>query len=173
MVGAPFRGEFWWDPLSDVDYLEGVTESGPIDMSFLAPFIHRSRRWSEFLQGLDLPRTAKDVLKTTLGESITLVADPDVKRSEKPLSKVWRVLFLQTPVSDRILALQKTDLDIIEVAEFFESRQVFDTVTGLRHPTIIAINRAEDVEFPQRVFQFVRIMEYLVVEKKILPRGMP
>ncbi len=88
------------------------------------------------------------------------------------MSKGWRVLFLQTPVSEGIWTLGKIDLDIIEVAEFFESRQIFDTVTGLRYPTRITINKAEEVVFPQRVFHFDRIMEYLIVERSILPRGM-
>jgi hypothetical protein len=168
--GVPYRGELWWDPKRDIEYLEVTSESGLIDLSFLAPFVYRSRRWSEFLKGIDLPRTARDVLKTTLGETITLVADPDVDRYKGPMSRVWNVLFLQAPVSENILALQRIDLDIIEVAEFFESRQVFDIVTGQRHPTRITMNRTEEVEFPQKVFQFDRILEYLVMKKNILPR---
>jgi len=168
--GTPYRGEFWWDPRKDVEYLEGVTESGPVDMSFLVPFVYRSMRWSELLKGLDFPRTARDVLKTTLGKTITLVADPDVDRYKGPMSRVWNVLFLQAPVSENILALQRIDLDIIEVAELFESQQVFDTATGLRHPTRITMNRTEEVEFPDEVYRFARTLEYLVLKKNILPR---
>jgi hypothetical protein len=168
--GAPYRGEFWWDPRRDVEYLEVATESGPIDMTFLAPFVYRSMRWSEFLKGLDIPRTARDILKTTLGKTITLVADSDVNRYKGPMSKVWNVMFLQAPVSENIVALRRIDLDIIEVAEFFESQQVFDTATGLRHPTMITMNRTEEVEFPSEVFNFTRTLEYLVLKKNILPR---
>ncbi len=109
-------------------------------------------------------------MKTTLGETITLVADPDINRYKGPMSRVWNVLFLQAPVSENILALQRIDLDIIEVAELFESQQVFDTTTGLRHPTMITMNRTEEVEFPSEVFRFARTLEYLVLKKNILPR---
>ena len=168
--GTPYRGEFWWDPKRDVEFLKVGTESGVVDMSFLAPFVYRNMRGSELLKGLDLPRTARDVLKTTLGERITLVADPDMNRYKGPMSRVWNVLFLQAPVSENILALRKIDLDIIEVAELFESQQVFDTATRLRHPTKLTMNRVEDVEFPSEVFRFARTLEYLVLKKNILPR---
>jgi len=168
--GAPYRGEFWWDPRRDVEYLKVSTESGVVDMSFLAPFVHRSRRWSELLKGLYFPRTARDVLKTTLGETITLVADPDMNRYKGPMSRVWNVMFLQATVSENILTLRRIDLDIIEVAELFESQQVFDTATGLRHPTRITMNRTEEVEFPSEVFRFTRTLEYLVLKRNRLPR---
>lgn len=86
------------------------------------------------------------------------------------MSRVWNVLFLQAPVSENILALGMIDLDIIEVAELFESQQVFDTATGLRHTTRITMNRTEEVEFPDEVFRFTRTREYLVLKKNILPR---
>ena len=167
--GVPYRGGFWWDPKRDVVYLEVTSESGPIDMSFLAPYVYRSKRLSEFLKKLDLPKTAKDVLKATLGETITLVADPDMNRYKGPMSKVWNVLFLQALVGESISEIQRIDLDIIEVAEFFESRQVFDTITGQRHPTRITMNRTEEVEFPIEIFRFARTLEYLVLKKNILP----
>ena len=171
MYGTPYMGKFWWDPRKNIDYLEVQTESGPIDMSFLAPFVYRSRRRSEFLRRFLLPRSVKEVLGTRLGESLTLVADPKTKKLEKPMDKGWRILFLQTEVSERLWALQKVYLNILEVTEFFESRQVFDMDTGIRHPTKITINKAEAVKFPRRVYKYERMMWYLIEKKRLLPNG--
>ncbi|MGY5852837.1 MAG: hypothetical protein RTU92_04650, partial [Candidatus Thorarchaeota archaeon] len=67
-----------------------------------------------------------------------------------------------------IRALQKIDLNILEVAEIFESRQIIDTDTGLRHPIRITINNADEVEFPNKVYEFERIMVFLLTQE-ILP----
>lgn len=161
VIGTPFRGEYWWNPEVDINYTQIESESGSINMTFLKPFIYRNRKGSAFLRTITLPRTAKDVMRTELGDSITLVADPNLKMMKHPFTKYWRVLFLQTELSERMLALQSIDVNIFEVAQFFECEQFIDTETGLRHPVKIAINNAKHVNFPKAVFQYNRIAIYL------------
>jgi hypothetical protein len=159
--GEPFKNVFWWDPESDVEYSSIKTEKGNISLTFIKPFIYRSRKGSEFLKSLILPKTAKDLLRTELGDRITLVAHPNFERMKNPFSKYLQILFLQTQLSNRMYLLQNLDLTIFEVAQFFECEQFVDTETGLRHPLKFTVNRAEKISYPSEVFNYTRIASFL------------
>lgn len=161
LKGEPFRNEFWWNPESDIEYLQVDTERGPISLTFLRPFIYRSRKGSEFLRNLALPRTARSLLRTTMGDPITLVADPNLEQTNHPYSRYWRILFLQVEPSEKMLCLQNIDMNVIELAQFFESEQFIDTTTGLKHPLKFVINKLNQVNFPKDVLQYDRIATYL------------
>ena len=71
---------------------------------------------------------------------------------------VW---LLKTELSERMLVLQNVDVNVIEMAQFFECEQFIDTATGLRHPMRFAINNAKQVGFPEDVFHYSMITTYL------------
>jgi hypothetical protein len=123
--------------------------------------MYRSRKGSEFLRNLILPKNVSDLLQTKLGDSITLVADPNLEQIKHLYAKYWRLLFLQTKPSRKMLQLQSIDVDIIEISQFIESKQFIDTKTGLRHPLGFVINNLNQVNFPEDVFQYGRIASYL------------
>jgi len=60
-----------------------------------------------------------------------------------------------------MLRLQDIDVNIIEIAQFFESKQFIDTTTGLKHPLRFAINNLKQVIFPDDVFRYSEIAGYL------------
>ncbi|MHA3964574.1 MAG: hypothetical protein AM325_013660, partial [Candidatus Thorarchaeota archaeon SMTZ1-45] len=161
LKGIPFKNELWWNPESDIKFTKVDTEYGPIDLTFLKPFTYRSRRGSKLLRNVTLPKTASDLLQTRLGDSITLVADSNLEQMAYPYAKYWRILFLQTKPSEKMLRLQNIDVNIIEIAQFFESKQFIDTTTRLRHPLRFVITNLKQVSFPEDVFRYSEIATYL------------
>lgn len=60
-----------------------------------------------------------------------------------------------------MVALQSIDVDIIEVAQFFECKQFVDTTTKFRHPLKFIINNMRLSEFPSAVFHYGSIATFL------------
>ncbi|TFG06107.1 hypothetical protein EU538_10775 [Candidatus Thorarchaeota archaeon] len=161
LSGEPFLGEYFWDHRTDVDYEEVDTPSGAIDMSFVKPFVLRSRRGSAFLRQLMLPESAADLLNTKMGDRVSLVADPDLKRMRGPRSRCWNILFLGIELNEMMNALSRIDVNIVEVAQIFEMKQLVDMTTGVRHPTVVAVNNLGRVQLSDEVRIFPRMAAWL------------
>jgi len=161
LKGEPLKEKFWWNPESDIKYSSVETQSGPVSLTFIKPFIYRDRKRSELLKSLRLPQNAKQLLQTTIGNTITLVADPNLSYAKNPLSKMWNILFLQIETSEKMLALQRINLDIIEVAQFFEGDQFIDMATQIRYPLEFTINKLKNATFVHDVFRYHRIKAIL------------
>jgi hypothetical protein len=159
--GTPFKGVFWWNPQEDIAYAAVGAEGSRISLSFLKPFVLRSRRGSEFLKALTLPKTADNLIQTRLGEPITLVAHPDLGLMKNPFSRAWKILFLQTKISGMMQQLQNIDMNIMEVAQFFECDQFVDVDTASRHPLVFTVNSLDKVTIPSDVFQYKKLATFL------------
>jgi hypothetical protein len=147
-----------WDPRTDIIYTDAETESGPLSLSFLKPLVHRR----SFLGGrLRFPKTAQDVFDTELGDEILIVAYPDMERYEKGQKRCWKVWFLEVDLGGQMKSIESELMTILDVALLFECKQIIDVDTGLRHPTRIAVSKSTMVQFPESVFDYQRIGEYL------------
>jgi len=71
---------------------------------------------------------------------------------------IW---FLNVELGDKIRGIENIRLRIEDVASFFECRQLLDPDTGLRHSTIIAINKLEEVHLQLQIGGFPRLRKYL------------
>lgn len=159
--GEPFLGEYFWDHRTDVDYEKVDTPSGPIDMSFLKPFVLRSRRGSAFLKQLTLPESAADLLNTKMGNRVSLVADPDLTGMRESRTRCWNILFLGVDAGEMMSALSRLDLNIVEVAQIFEMKQLVDMTSGVRHPTVVAVNNLSRVQLSDEARTFPRMAAWL------------
>ena len=52
-------------------------------------------------------------------------------------------------------------MNVVELAQFFESEQFIDTTTGLKHTLRFVINKLDQVNFPEDVLQYDRMATYL------------
>jgi hypothetical protein len=153
--------KYTWDPRMDIIYTDTETKSGPLSMSFLKPLVHRR----SFLGGqLRFPKTAQDVFDTELGDEILIVAYPDMERYERGQKRCWKVWFFEVDLGRWMKSIESELMTILDVALLFECEQIFDVDTGLRHPTRIAVSKSTMVQFPESVFDYQRIGEYLTIE---------
>ena len=116
-----------------------------------------------FVHHEHLPKTAKDVLETELGDNILMLASPDLKRYQKGWMKCWNVWFLQSEIGEGLKSLENALMTIEEVASFFECRQIIDPETGLRHSTTIAVNKLEDVRLSSTRLELPRLKNIFVI----------
>lgn len=159
--GQAFEGKYWWDHRTEVDYDEQEVSSGNLSLSFLVPFVLGNRWRSRLLNEIPLPELAKDLLSTELGHTIALVADPKLGRMKSASSRCWNLLLLAEEQSDLMKSLSRVDLNIFEIAQFFEGTQFVDMTTGMRHDTKIAINRLRECKIPTKVLSYNRIARWL------------
>jgi len=128
----------------------------------LKPLIENDR----FANGMYmLPKSAKELLETELGEEIFMLAKPDLERYKKKWKKCWRVWFIMKRIGEDLYNLSQEYMTIQDIGLFFECRQIIDTVTGNRHPTNIAIDSLSEVELPLGVRDSGRIKEYLFLKE--------
>ena len=149
-----------WNPMKDISYEEIDTKNGPVSLTFLRPPVENGR----FLNGTyTLPKTAKDVLDTSLGDEVLMVASPDLVRYEKNWKRCWNVWFMKTDVGEGLRSMEQEYCTIQDIASVFECTQIVDIDTGLRHPTRIAINNLEKITIPIEITHHGRIGEYLTL----------
>ncbi|MHA2177179.1 MAG: hypothetical protein ACXAAK_02410 [Candidatus Thorarchaeota archaeon] len=148
-----------WNPRTDITYKEIETEDGPLSLTFLRPLVERY----QFLNGTYvLPRTAKEVLETSVGEEVPVVASPDLDRYKKGQKRCWNVLFAKSGLGKGLRSMEYVYCTVYDIALIFECKQLIDTDTGLRHPTAIAINKLDEVDLPDELSGRSRIGEYLI-----------
>lgn len=57
--------------------------------------------------------------------------------------------------------LSSIDLNIVEVAQIFEMKKLVDMTTGLRHPTVVAVNNLSRVQLSDEARAFPRMAAWL------------
>jgi len=149
-------GLYTWEPRTDISYEQIDTENGPLSLTFLRPRVENVR----FLNGTYvLPKTAKEVLATNLGEEIPIVASPDLDRYKKEWKRCWNVWFAKSDLGVGLRSMEYEYCTIYDIALLFECRQIIDTDTGLRHPTQVAINKLDEVDLPEELTRRGRMRE--------------
>ncbi|GAG88997.1 unnamed protein product, partial [marine sediment metagenome] len=79
--------QYSWNPLKDVSYDDEVeTTNGLLSLTFLRPRVENER----FLNGTYvLPKTAREVIDSALGELVVMLATPDLVLYRKGEKRCW------------------------------------------------------------------------------------
>ncbi len=150
--------QYSWEVRTDITYCVVETTKGDVDLSFLIPLVHNGL----FLSGKYIvPRTAKDLLETEMGEDLLLMAVPDMKRYRNDWEKCWSVLAVNRRMGKEFRTVENEFMRIEDIALFFECKQLVDVDTGLRHRTKMAIDRLKDVKIYDGGHGSYRMREYL------------
>ena len=112
-----------------------------------------------------LPKSAKVVLETELGEELLMLAKPDLKRYKKEWKKCWNVWFITKRIGEFLHGIQHEYMTIQDIGLLFECRQIIDTVTGIRHPTSINFESLSKIKLLPEVRERERIKEFLVLKE--------
>ena len=149
---------FTWTPITDVFYDEIEIEDDALSLTFLKPFVHRRSFLPDYLV---LPRTAEDLLKTTLGESLLIVATPSMNLYMARNYRCWQLGFTGPQLGYRLRELENHLLTVFDVALLCECEQIIDIQNRFRHPTRVILNRTDEVTFPDRVLEYPRFAAVL------------
>ena len=158
---------FTWTPVTDVFYDEIEIEGDALSLTFLKPFVHRK---SFFPDHLVLPRTAEDLLKTTLEENLLIVATPSMELYMARDYRCWRVWFVGPQLGHRLRELENRLLTVFDMALLCECEQVVDIESGFRYPAKVVLNGIDEVTFPDGVFEYSRF-EAVLEERGVLQDG--
>ena len=149
---------FTWTPNVDIIYDEIEIEDEALSLTFLKPFVYRR---SFFPDHLVLPRNAEDLLKTTLGENLLIVATPSRGLHTVRDYHRWQVWFVGPQLGHRLRGLENRLLSIFDLALLCECEQVVDIENGFRYPAKVVLNRIDEVIFPEGVFEYPRFAAVL------------
>ncbi|MGV9168696.1 MAG: hypothetical protein ACOC38_02015 [Promethearchaeia archaeon] len=131
-----------WDVHEDVEYTDIETEDRVFSLSILRPFVHRNKVVTGTIV---VPRTAEELLESSVGEEVKLVFTPERPLDHYPEeSTPWRVWLLEDGYGDTLLGLDDTRLSIYDVGHLIESRQLYDSDTRKLHPMYVILNRVKD-----------------------------
>lgn len=148
-----------WDVHEDVEYTDVETEGRVFSLSILKPFVHRNKLVTGTIV---IPRTAEELLESSVGEEMELVFTPERALDHYPEESThWRVWFLEDDYGDTLLGLDDTRLSIYDVGHLVESRQLYDSDTRKLHPMYVILNRVKD--FSTRA----DLSEFPLFEKKL------
>ncbi len=138
-----------WNPLNDVYYDDEVeTTNGLLSMTFLRPRVDNER----FLNGTYvLPRTAREVIESELGEEVVMVATPDLVRYRKGWKRCWNVWFNKIDLGEGMRSMEQVSCTIYDIALLFECVQIIDVDMKKRHPTWTSVNYRAEVEIPDEL----------------------
>ncbi len=137
-----------WDPLKDISYEEVETTNGRLSLTFLRPRVENEG----FLNGTYvLPRTAREVIESELGEEVVMVATPDRVRYRKGWKRCWNVWFNKSDLGEGMRRMEHVVCTIYDIALLFECVQIFDVDMKRRHPTWTSINHRDEVEIPDEL----------------------
>jgi hypothetical protein len=137
-----------WNPMANVIYDEVKVKSGLLSLSFLRPLVENPRIFDGMYV---VPKGAKEVLETELGEEVLMLARPDMERYRKGWKKCWNIWFVKKHIGEDFEKIQQQYVTIQDVGLFFECKQIVDMVTGKRHPTRIVIEKLNEVSLPSEV----------------------
>ncbi|MGY5858178.1 MAG: hypothetical protein RTU63_02315 [Candidatus Thorarchaeota archaeon] len=147
-----------WDPLKDISYEEVDTKSGWMSLTFLRPRVEQV----QFLNGTYvLPRTAREVIESELGEKITMLATPDLDRYKRGLKRCWNVWFVRDELGEGLRLMERVVCTIYDIALLFECEQILDVEKKKRHPTWTSINHLAEVEIPEELIHHSRMGQHM------------
>ncbi|MHA2023114.1 MAG: hypothetical protein ACTSWQ_05580 [Candidatus Thorarchaeota archaeon] len=153
--------QYSWNPLKDISYDDEVeTTSGWLSLTFLRPRVENER----FLNGTYvLPRTAREVIESELGEKIDMLATPDLDLYRKDVKRCWNVWFLKSDIGEGLRSMEHVTCTIYDIALLFECEQIFDVDLKKRHPTWISVNHLSEVEIPEKLMRRSRMGLHLEI----------
>lgn len=163
--GGYYRAEdgqlYSWNPMKDVSYDDEVEiKSGRLSLSFLRPRVENER----FLDGTYvLPRTAREVIESELGEEVVMVATPDLVRYGKGWKRCWNVWFVKPDLGEGLHKMEKVSCTIYDIALLFECEQIFDIDMKKRHPTWTSVNHLAEVKIPDELVHRSRMGLHLEI----------
>jgi len=153
-------GQYSWNPLKDVSYEEVEITNGRLSLTFLRPRVENTR----FLNGMYvLPRTAREVIESELGEEVVMVATPDLVRYKKDWKRCWSVLFTNTDVGEGLRQMEYVICTIYDIALLFECEQIFNVDMNKRHPTWTSVNHLTKIKIPDELMHRSRMGSNLEV----------
>jgi len=153
-------GQYSWNPLKDVSYDEVEIANGRLSLTFLRPRVENTR----FLNGMYvLPRTAREVIESELGEGVVMVVTPDLVRYKKGAKQCWNVLFTNTNVGEGLRQMEYVVCTIYDIALLFECEQIFNVDMKKRHPTWTSVNHLAKVKIPDELMNRSRMGSHLEI----------
>ncbi|MGM0685352.1 MAG: hypothetical protein ACQET3_00060 [Promethearchaeati archaeon] len=168
---APFETEdgqvLIWDTRQDVEYTDVETEDRVFSLSMLRPFVHRNK----VLTGtIVIPRTAEELLESSVGEEVRLVFTPERMLEGYPEDSTgWRIWFNEFDFGETLLKLDDIRLSIYDVGHLIESRQLYDSDTRKLHPMYVILNRVKDFSTRADLSEFPLFDEKLRESKEPKP----
>ncbi|MHA1423954.1 MAG: hypothetical protein ACTSUZ_10300 [Candidatus Thorarchaeota archaeon] len=150
-----------WNPMKNVLYDDEVEiKSGRLSLTFLRPRVENER----FLDGTYvLPRTAKEVIESELGEKVDMVATPDLVKYRKGWKRCWNVWFTKMGLGERLRSMEQISCTIYDIALLFECEQIIDVDMKKRHPTWTSVNHLAEVKIPDELLRRSRMGLHLEV----------
>ncbi len=153
-------GQYSWNPLKDVSYEEVEITNGRLSLTFLRPRVENAR----FLNGMYvLPRTAREVIESELGEEVVMVATPDLIRYRKGWKRCWNVLFVRPGLGEGLCQMEYVVCTIYDIALLFECEQIMDVGLKKRYPTWTSVNHLAEVVLPDELIQRSRMGMHLEI----------
>ena len=153
--------QYSWDPLKNISYEEVDIKSGRLSLTFLRPRVENNR----FLDGTYvLPRTAREVIESELGEKVTMLARPNLVRYRKGLNQCWNVWFLRDELGEGLRLMERVVCTIYDIALLFECEQIHDVEMKKRHPTWTSVNHLTEVDIPDELIQQSRMGQHLTLK---------
>ena len=150
-----------WNPLKDVSYDDKVEiKSGRLSLTFLRPRVENER----FLDGTYvLPRTAREVIESELGEEVVMVAIPDLVKYRKGWKRCWNVWFTKIGLGEGLRSMEQVSCSIYDIALLFECEQIFDVDKKKHHPTWTTVNHLAEVNIPDELTRRSRMGLHLEI----------
>jgi len=146
-----------WNPMKDVSYDDEVEiANGRLSLTFLRPRVENK----QFLDGTYvLPRTAREVIESELGEEVVMVATPDLVRYRKGWKRCWNVWFVKPDLGEGLRSME-------DIALLFECEQIIDVDMKKRHPTWTSVNHLAEVKIPDELLHRSRMGLHLAIRAR-------
>jgi hypothetical protein len=153
--------QYSWNPLKDISYDDDVeTTNGLLCLTFLRPRVENER----FLNGTYvLPRTAREVIESELGEEVVMLATPDLDQYRKGVKRCWNVLFMKYDLGEGMRSIERVSCTIYDIALLFECVQIIDVDKKRRHPTWTSVNHLAEVKIPDELTNHSRMGLHLEI----------
>ncbi|MHA2160110.1 MAG: hypothetical protein ACXABE_14515, partial [Candidatus Thorarchaeota archaeon] len=153
LKGAPLRTDddklLFWDHKKDIEYSAVVDrrreESHVIFLSFLRPLVHRVDLFS--LSDL-FPKTCAELLNTSDGGTITLVAEVDEIRRNRGEFNYIRITLRGLPKKSQLNALEDEWMNPYELELLVESEELVDASIGKDFTLEIDVSQLRGVRLP-------------------------
>ncbi len=183
LKGAPLRTDddrlLFWDHKKDIEYAYVVDRRGKkghvIDLSFLRPLVHRANLFS---LGDLFPKTCADLLNTSDGGTITLVAKVDNNRRNRGDFNFIKVRLIGLPKRSRLKTLEDEWMNPYDLELILGCEGLVDSTIGNNFSLETDVSELRGVRLPSGLDEDSQLVKSLVIEddgeeeqKPLLPEG--